>query len=230
MEWVRNFYEKQYAWANWKTRWADLDLDEPGVAAHVEALRRMAGSSEKRILELGCGVGTVAAALAHAGHSVVAVELIEELVQNTQRLAADVRAGCLQGIAGDFYEIELDGRFDVVAYFDGFGIGTDDDQRRLLLRISEWLTPEGCALIDVFSPWYWAIAGERGRVPGGRRRVMVAGIRSMPKEAGWSRRCGGGAHEDLVVVQSLRCLRARRCRAPVGRHRPRPGVGRTVRR
>jgi SAM-dependent methyltransferase len=204
MEWVRNFYEKQYAWADWKTRWADLDLDEPGVAAHVEAVRRLAGSGEKRILELGSGVGRLAAALAHAGHTVVAIELIEELVQNTRRLASGVRAGSIQGIAGDFYEIELDGRFDVVAYFDGFGIGTDDDQRRLLRRISEWLTPEGCALIDVFSPWYWAIAGgEKEEFPEGsgvwyRDSFDTEGSRMV--EEMWR-----GGHEDLVVTQSLRC-------------------------
>jgi SAM-dependent methyltransferase len=204
MEWVRDFYEKQYAWSDWRARWADLDLDEPGVAAHVAAVRRMAGGGEKRILELGAGVGNVAAAMANAGHTVVAVDLTEELVQNTQRLAADVRTGSLRGIAGDFYEIELDGRFDVVAYFDGFGIGTDHDQRRLLRRIKEWLVPDGCAVIDVFSPWYWAnVPGEREEFPEGsgvwyRDSFDAEGSRMI--EEMWRQ-----GQEDRAVAQSLRC-------------------------
>jgi SAM-dependent methyltransferase len=203
MEWVRDFYEKQYAWSDWKARWADLDLDEPGVAAHVAVVGRMSGPGEKRILELGSGVGKLAAALAHAGHTVVAIDLIEELVEHTRRLATDVHEGSLQGIAGDFYEIELDARFDVVAYFDGFGIGTDDDQRQLLRRISEWLTSEGCALIDVFSPWYWANAAGEEEFPKGsgvwyRDSFDAEGSRMV--EEMWRE-----GHEDLVVAQSLRC-------------------------
>jgi hypothetical protein len=46
-----------------------------------------------------------------------------------------VSVGSLRAIEGDFYETEPPGKFDVVAYFDGFGIGTDEDQRRLLRRI-----------------------------------------------------------------------------------------------
>jgi SAM-dependent methyltransferase len=204
MEWVRDFYEKQYAWSDWRSRWADLDLAEPAIAAHVAAVRRMSGPGQKRILELGSGVGTVAAALAHAGHAVIAIDLIEELVQNTQRLAADVRAGSLQAIAGDFYEIALEGRFDVVAYFDGFGIGTDDDQHRLLRLISDWVAPEGCALIDVFTPWYWAkAAGTKEEFPEGSGvwyldRFDVEGSRMIEKM--WRE-----GQEDLVLEQSLRC-------------------------
>ena len=44
----------------------------------------------------------------------------------------------------------------MVCYFDGFGIGSDEDQRRLLQRIAGWLTENGCALIDVLTPWYWS--------------------------------------------------------------------------
>jgi len=204
MDWVRDFYEKQYAWADWKTRWADPDLEAPGAVAHVAAIDRIAGPGAKRILELGSGVGTLAAALAHAGHSVVAVELLEELARNTQRLSADVRAGSLQAISGDFFEIELGARFDVVAYFDGFGIGSDDDQQRLLRRIREWLARDGCALIDVLSPWYWANAtGEGEEFPEGsgvwyRDSFDAEGSRMV--EEMWQE-----GHRDAAVVQSLRC-------------------------
>src|SRR5690625_6976659 len=39
---------------------------------------------------------------------------------------------------------------------DGFGIGTDNDQIKLLKRIHHWLKPNGTALIDIYTPWYWS--------------------------------------------------------------------------
>ncbi|THF68003.1 class I SAM-dependent methyltransferase [Deinococcus sp. Arct2-2] len=59
-------------------------------------------------------------------------------------------------VAGDFYTVDLPLRFDTVCYWDGFGVGTDDDQRRLLARITAWLQPGATAFIDVYTPWYWA--------------------------------------------------------------------------
>jgi hypothetical protein len=44
-----------------------------------------------------------------------------------------------------------------VFYWDGFGIGSDAFQRRLLQRVGrEWLAPTGTAMIAFFSPWSWA--------------------------------------------------------------------------
>lgn len=44
----------------------------------------------------------------------------------------------------------------MVCYLDGFGIGSDADQRLFLSRVAGWVRPGGRALIDVFTPWYWA--------------------------------------------------------------------------
>lgn len=46
------------------------------------------------------------------------------------------RSGTLESVEADFYTVELAGRFDVVCYWDGFGVGSDADQRRLLRRIA----------------------------------------------------------------------------------------------
>ena len=62
VDWVAGFYRKQYEWADWRNRWADFD---PARAdPHVDAVRRLAGDGSKRILELGAGTGSTAAALA----------------------------------------------------------------------------------------------------------------------------------------------------------------------
>jgi SAM-dependent methyltransferase len=154
---------------------------------------------------LGSGTGATAAALAMAGHDVVAVELQVELAAHTQELAALVTGGgSLRAIPGDFYEAEPTGEFDVVAYFDGFGIGGDEDQRRLLRRITGWVAPDGCALVDVLVPWHWVrLAGNEEEFPAGSGVHYLDGFdaqRCRMTERMW--RVG---HEDDAVTQSLRC-------------------------
>jgi SAM-dependent methyltransferase len=202
VDWVRDFYAKQYEWADWRRRWSGFDPDRRN--ARVDAVTRHAGSEPLRILELGSGVGTTAAALAVAGHEVVAIEMQDELAEHTRELAAVVTGGSLRAIAGDFYEVEPTGPFDVVAYFDGFGIGSDEDQRRLLRRVAGWLSPGGCALIDVLVPWYWfRQTGNEEEFPAGSGVRYLDGFDaegSRMTERMW--RVG---HEDAAVTQSIRC-------------------------
>jgi SAM-dependent methyltransferase len=204
MDWVRPFYERQYSWADWRRRWANPDPDDPGLAAHVQAVRRLGGPGGRRILELGSGTGHIAAALANAGHEVVAIELLEDLADNIDRLAGSVRTGSLEAVCGDFYELDVEGPFDIVAYFDGFGIGGDEDQRRLLRRIVSWLAPGGYALVDVFMPSYWiGAAGGKEEFPPGSGvwyldRFDAEGGRMI--EDMWRE-----GDEDGVVSQTLRC-------------------------
>jgi SAM-dependent methyltransferase len=202
VDWVRDFYAKQYEWADWRRRWSGFDPNRRN--ARVDAVTRHAGSKSMRILELGSGVGTTAAALAVAGHEVVAIEMHDELAEHTRELAAVVTGGSLRAIAGDFYEVEPTGPFDVVAYFDGFGIGSDEDQRRLLRRVAGWLSPGGPALIDVLVPWYWfRQAGNGEEFPAGSGVRYLDGFDaegSRMTERMW--RVG---HEDAAVTQSIRC-------------------------
>jgi SAM-dependent methyltransferase len=196
------FLRQAYEWADWRRPWSGFDPNERN--ARVEAVTRHAGPESHRILELGSGTGTTAAALASAGHAVVAIEMRDELAKHTRDLAAVVTGGSLRAIAGDFYEVEPPGTFDVVAYFDGFGIGTDEDQRRLLRRVLGWLAPGGCALVDVLVPWYWARqAGTGEEFPSGSGVRYLDGFDSegcRMTEQMW--RVGD---EDDAVMQSLRC-------------------------
>ncbi|MCD0447222.1 class I SAM-dependent methyltransferase [Glycomyces sp. A-F 0318] len=151
MDWVGDFYSRTGQW------WGEA---ESGVGARdrrrVEAVHARLGSEPKRVLELGCGYGNTAAAFAEAGHTVTAVELTdraEYAAAHAERLGAER----LRIVRGDFYETAFEDRFDVVAYWNGFGVGTDADQRRLLSRIAaEWLAPGGTAMVDVFNPLVWA--------------------------------------------------------------------------
>ncbi|MCO8270531.1 class I SAM-dependent methyltransferase [Actinoplanes sp. TRM 88003] len=144
MEWVKEFYSRTGTW--WgpaEAKVGDRDHERAAkVRAHV-------GDGPLRVLELGSGYGTTAAVLAADGHTVTAVEL-------TDRVRFQTPAERLTVVNEDFYTVRLGKEFDVVCYFNGFGVGSDADQRRLLARIAgEWLRPGGTALIDVSNPFVW---------------------------------------------------------------------------
>jgi SAM-dependent methyltransferase len=160
--WTKAFYTKQAEWLGLIEIWAGISpvgKTSGRGANEAAAIERLAGPGPKRVLELGCGSGIVAGIIAEHGHTVVAVDISDHAAASARRVVGEVTRGEMSVVQGDFYEVELDGTFDVICYFDGFGIGSDADQRRLLRRISGWLRPAGneqpagCALIDVYSPW-----------------------------------------------------------------------------
>jgi len=165
MDWTLEFYTKQNAWSGvYESAVTD---DHRLKAAWIAELT---GPGKKRILELGAGGGQVAAAMAELGHGVIAVEQVLTLCAYAQKLTEAQRDGQLAVLQANFYTVTLAGPFDVVCYYDGFGIGTDDDQRRLLKRIATWLAPTGSALIEIGTPWYAASVDGRGWAVGQAER------------------------------------------------------------
>jgi SAM-dependent methyltransferase len=196
VDWVEEFYTKQDEWAG--------AYGEPIRPHHrvKAALVGSAGSScPLRVLELGCGGGQVASAIADLGHSVVAVDLNSRAIEQARRLASARTDDRMAVVQGDFYAIDLDERFDVVCLFDGFGVGEDEDQRGLLRRISDWLEPGGTALIEVYTPWYWSKAA--GRVmewEGAARRYDYDVDSHRMLDTWWP-----ANDPSVAVTQSLRC-------------------------
>jgi SAM-dependent methyltransferase len=153
------------------------------------------------VLELGAGSGQMAAALADLGYHVVANELLAEVAARAQELAAVPRAGSMTVIQGNFYEFDPGREFDVVCYWDGFGLGSDADQRVLLRRVREWLSPGGHALIEVYTPWYWPQAAGRTMILGrAERRYEFDGRGNRMLDTWWARE-----DPESAVTQSLRC-------------------------
>ncbi|MFN8675203.1 MAG: methyltransferase domain-containing protein [Thermomicrobiales bacterium] len=196
MDWVPEFYTRQFELTD-DPGGRDVQPEHREIALTVQAL----ATKPARVLELGAGPGQVAAALADLGYDVVAVELVPAIAARARDLAAVPRAGTMTVLQGDFYEIELAGTFDVVCYWDGFGIGSDTDQRLLLQRVREWLAPGGHALIEVYTPWYWAwAAGRIMRMGRAVRQYDFDGRGNRMVDTWWS-----AEDPTFMVMQSLRC-------------------------
>jgi SAM-dependent methyltransferase len=151
MLWVKNFYEKQNEWLQ-----AYLGPIEEQHYRRAWMVQELAGLCKgKKILELGGGGGQTALALASLGFDVTMVELLEKSCEHATSLSEARKGSSIHIICADFYEIELEEKYDFVLYFDSFGIGSDDDQIRLLDRISSWLKPQGTAIIEVGNPSFF---------------------------------------------------------------------------
>jgi SAM-dependent methyltransferase len=194
MEWVSDFYSKQDEWSGvYRRSVSDEDRQR------VTTISRLVGPGAKRILELGAGGGQAAAAATDAGHSVVALELVPDAAAHIRSLAENRPQ--LHVIEGDFYTVDVPGQFDLVCYWDGFGVGSDAEQKHLMRRIAGWLAPEGCALLDIITPWYWAATAGRGwEVGTANRRYSFDGYGCRMLDTWWP-----GDDESQAVTQSLRC-------------------------
>lgn len=190
MEWTREFYARQ-------DDWSGAYRGEP-QAHHRERIALLAERvpPPASALELGAGGGQHAAAAADAGYTVAAIELQPGAAGNARALAASRPS--LSVVQGDFYAVELPGPYDVVCYWDGFGIGADSDQRRLLGRIRGWLAPGGLALVDVYTPWYAARSDGVGWPVGDAHRTYGFDAEGCRWLDTWQK-------GDVAVTQSLRC-------------------------
>jgi len=154
INWVKQFYERQ----NDLVGVYEGDIQD----YHHEKVKliKQAHPTAKTVLELGAGGGQMAVATSQAGYHVTAIELVSTLADHITQLAQQHQQS-ITVLKADFYTVELDKQFDLITYWDGFGIGSDNDQQSLLKRCAEWLKPDGVMLLDVYTPWYWAQAHGR---------------------------------------------------------------------
>ncbi|MFD1336788.1 SAM-dependent methyltransferase [Oceanobacillus iheyensis] len=198
MEWVREFYEKQYS------LWEVNDTEALGYQQELlNKLKKYVPSSCEKILELGSGRGYFAVAAAKLGYEVTVIELAENAVQTIHQLAKQEGVQSkITIIHGDFYEAELTERYNMVCYWDGFGIGDDQEQQVLLKRIYHWLKPGGTVLIDIYTPWYWAkVSGKTMQIEKGLfRKYDFDAINCRMIDSWWKE-----DKKTEKVTQSLRC-------------------------
>ena len=143
----------------------------------------------------------MALALADLGHEVVAIDINSDAILNARRLATARPDVQIVLVEGDFYSFNPNARFDVVCYFDGFGIGIDEDQQQLLHRVASWLAEGGRAFIELYTPWYWKrVAGTQIEGPDVSRKYEYDNAGSRMLDTWWPTGTPGDA-----VTQSLRC-------------------------
>lgn len=195
MDWIQEFYERQNTLSLIYTNSTIADYHHDKVK-----LIQKHHPEGKSVLELGAGGGQVACATSMAGYEVTAIELIPTFADHIQTLTRQYHQ-MIQVINADFYSVELNQTFDVITYWDGFGIGSDDEQIRLLDRCAKWLKPDGILLVDVYTPWYWA--NQHGRTmefDNTRRRYEFDAFDCRMFDTWWDK----DTPEDSVT-QSLRC-------------------------
>jgi len=196
--WQKDFYRKQFLWSK---SWMDYDMDTL-VGDLIVKLQRLCGKDTNKILELGGGNGQFAVTAAKHGYEITVIEIVPECIEHIHYLKEKHDIGDnLRIIEGDFYNVPLKDQFDVVCYWDGFGIGTDAEQLLLLENISDWLKPGAQALIDIYTPWYWAATAEQ-EVSFGKIKTKYGfdaeGCRML--DSWWLE-----DRKENVITQSLRC-------------------------
>ena len=103
----------------------------------------------KRVLDLGCGPGLYANALASCGASVTGVDFSRNSLGHARSVAES------QGLdvtyhAGNYLTLDLEGSFDIVLLIFGDFCPLGPDHRRNLLdRVKGWLAPGGRFVFDV---------------------------------------------------------------------------------
>lgn len=123
----------------------------------VEFFRQLAAGTGGPVLEIGCGTGRVASALAEAGFEVVGVDRSAPMLRLAQERRASVRpevAGRLTFVQGDMTTLDLARRFPlIVAPSRVFQFAlTSDDQRAALQAFKAHLSPGGRLVLDLFDP------------------------------------------------------------------------------
>jgi SAM-dependent methyltransferase len=115
----------------------------------VDLLQELAGRG--RVLELGIGTGRVALPLLRRGVHVSGIDASEAMIA---RLRAKTGGADIEVVLGNFAEIDLDTRFDLiyVVFNTFFNLQTQEEQVKCFRSVAEHLTHQGVFLIEAFVP------------------------------------------------------------------------------
>lgn len=183
----------------WAKRWRDTDRALASVGAALDAaIRRAAPRGAFRALDVGCGPGTTALALAAARSdaTILGCDLSQSLVAIARQRAAGLAS--LSFVAEDAEQAARDhGPFNLI--FSRHGVMFFDDPQRAFGNLRAAATPDGALVFSCFQAWEanpWAAevasaaAGtplpSPGREPSGFAFAEVDYVREILSSAGWT--------------------------------------------
>ena len=132
LEQSKEFYEAWY-----RHRSDEKNIDQKCRWHAIRQFLRKRGLANARILDIGCGSGWLSCALSAYG-PVTAIDLSEEAIAQARRKYPHVRFQ-----AGNFFDAELSGPFDLIVCSEVIEHLSHEDQRRFLQLIADQLAPEG---------------------------------------------------------------------------------------
>jgi len=193
----KDFYNKQNEWSNIYYR----PVGE-GEFERIRFIRSLTHPKGKKMLELGCGGGQFAIAASKVGYQVTALDVNADFIKFARSQSKDIPESNLKFIVTDFFQ-EFDlGQFDFICYWDGFGIGSDSQQKILLQKMIGMLKPNGVILLEIFTPWFWSSAavGQSWKVSNATRKYDFDAYGNRLFDYWWET-----GNESSRIYQSIRC-------------------------
>lgn len=147
-QWYERLFDEGYLllFENVLRAFSDADRD----AAFVD--RALALPPQAQVLDLGCGFGRHAIALAQRGYRVTGVDLSPQLLRIGEETARSVGAQ-IQWMRRDMRELDGLGPFDAcVCLYTVFGYFDDEVNAQVIRGIHDVLAPGARLMLDVFNP------------------------------------------------------------------------------
>jgi len=137
-----DFFKEDYL------RFNDVILTEERTAYEVDQLTVMLKPGSK-VLDLGCGQGRIAVALAAKGFKVTGYDASEVLLEAAKAYGKDAKA-TVDFISGDMRDLNFDRQFDAIVNIGtAFGYVPDEaDDRKIMERMYKALVPGGRLIMD----------------------------------------------------------------------------------
>ena len=129
------------------------------VEPHIPRFAEFERWNGKKVLEIGCGIGTDTINFARAGAQVTAVDLTEQSLELARQRAKvfglEHRIQFIQADAEKLSETVPVGPYDLVYSFGV--IHHTPDPNRVLDEIRKYVTPESTVKIMVYNRWSWKV-------------------------------------------------------------------------
>ena len=203
-------YDRLAQYYDWEHR--EFDEDLPLYLGYARSV-------SSPVLDVGCGTGRVALALAEAGHFVVGIDSSPAMLTLARaRLGSSAAGGRVRLVGSDVRTLALRSRFGmaVVALGSFHHLLTGEDQRRALGRLADHLQPVG-------GYFCWICSTPPGVAVGGGRHASSTArrLRPQPSGSGLDDQGGGSDHpfrdSTGATPSDIRDQRTRRPRDPAVR-------------